>query len=133
MRIERKYDLDEIANNCTTVRGRRNFKIELEKLQLRSSAPVLLLEGSHRKFLTPTKHQKYPGPILDALFDLLSQYRIQLEVISGSSHTARATMGEWVLRRMIRTAINRPLAFGGPPKNLVVGLDQYLTEIGDRD
>jgi len=108
MRIERKYTLDEIASNCTTVKGRANFKIVLEKLQLRSRAPVLLLEGSHQKFLTPTQHQRYPGPVLDALFDLLTQYNIQLETMSGSTINARRTMGEWVLRRMIRSAINKP-------------------------
>jgi hypothetical protein len=103
--IERKGSIDEITTNVFNSHRRDLFIEELEYLKARSAHPVLLCEGSPRTILTQG-HSKTPaGVALDGLLDLLHRYGITLFLLASESRPARAAMGEFAARLLIRGAL----------------------------
>jgi len=103
--VERKYTIDEMTINLFSYHRRKLFIKELDYLSERSKVPYVLLDGSPRKFLTPTKRQPYPGVVFDALFDLILPRKIGLLIIPSDTLSARRAMGEIVARLLIRSAL----------------------------
>lgn len=103
--IERKGSVSEVALNCLNAVRRKRFVEELKYLKDRCKYPYLLLEGSYYKLLTSTKHIKYPGIAIDALTELLMEYRIGQIVLPSNTPSARLATGEWAARLMIRGAL----------------------------
>lgn len=103
--IEAKGSLDEIANNCLTLVGRRRFTAELDYLKDRCQFPILLLRGSIRAYLKATRLTTHPGVALSSLTKLCLERGIWLHLIPFDTLSARHACGEWAAHLLV-TCLN---------------------------
>jgi hypothetical protein len=100
--IERKHDIEEIAQNCLNPRRRKRFIQELEYLHDVCRRPILLAETTPRQLLTKSPHCPAPQVACDALIALLLRYRIELWMMPSTTLNHRKAMGELAARIMIQ-------------------------------
>lgn len=105
--IEKKGSIREVAHNTLT-RDRARLIREFERLQAECSHPVLLLEGTATSLLTDSADVPYPGPALDGLFRLTTQYGIDLMVVPFSTASQRLALGTLVAHLLLAGALKCP-------------------------
>ncbi len=109
--IERKGCLAEIAANCLTSHGRKNFIAEMDYLVERCHFPVVLMLGTHRELLrtiAPTRYGPgvpYPGVAVAALMRILMERNIRMETLSSETLAARQAAGKWAIHLLISGAV----------------------------
>lgn len=104
--IERKGSIREVSANVLNKRRRRLFIQELAYLHDHVRRPILLFEGTPSTILTANRYCPNPEVALDALLDLLLEYRIGFLLLANGSLPARRAMGELVARLLIRGTLN---------------------------
>lgn len=95
--VERKGSIREVATNLLS-NDRARFLAAVTRLAQNCPHPWLLLEGSLRKYLTPSIEVPCPGIALDALFQTLNTLRVKPLFVDTSSVASRLLAGELVLR-----------------------------------
>lgn len=106
--VERKGAVSEVCKNCLTREGRRKFASACQRLSLACSFPVLLLEGDIPSYCdADPRTQTPPGAGLDALLRMVADYGLHLLTIPRTTSAGRYTVGEWVARLLINTALRK--------------------------
>lgn len=103
--IERKHNIEEIAQNCLNPRRRKRFITELEYLHDTCRRPILLAEGTPKTLLSSSPNCPSPEVACDALIALLLRYRIELWMMPDSTIAHRKAMGELAARIMVQGAM----------------------------
>lgn len=103
--VEKKGNLDEIANNLLKPRARRNFINELDYLADKCLWPVILLEGTPAKYMTPTGRNNVPEVALASLMRLCLERKIWLHFVPKGDARSRALAGEWAAQILIAGAV----------------------------
>lgn len=99
--IERKKNLDEIAQNLLNPKRRQLFVAELERLREGCRYPVLFFEGSAATLLTPTKRTESPHKVADAFVRFMARYGVQTVFAPMSTVAQRRQAGEYAARILI--------------------------------
>lgn len=103
--LERKKDINEIAQNVLNPRRRSRFIRELKYLHDTCCRPILLAEGTPQSLLIKSAYCEYPEVACDALLSLLLKYRIELWMMPATTVAHRRAMGEFAARIMIQGAL----------------------------
>jgi len=104
--IERKKNLRELCGNLLIPHKRRNFVLELERLQERSCFPWLLLEGDIADIDSGPGDNVKNMKARDILLDLLHTHRVSFACMRSSTTKQRAAVGRWVAATILSGVIN---------------------------
>lgn len=104
--IERKGSLREVANNCLSRADRPRFVECLTRLRDSCKHPVIMLEGTPLSMARVQRGVQEPDAAVDALLRLVREYRIELLLLPGSTHSHRRACANWVARALIAGALN---------------------------
>lgn len=103
--VERKASVRELQKNLTDSKDRRRFKRATDALLKATDNPVIAVEGSVSALLTPTRHVRKPGHIIQKLLDMCVSRGIQVWFVGRcKSPTARRRAGELILRGLLAQA-----------------------------